>query len=276
MEHPGEEEFWDEMRETAGRVSRGYVDADEEEEAEEEAEETAPAAGEQHDVVARQRAAKPEATRPIAVAPPADDQPPDAGRAWLSAIRMTRTEVSLRLALALIQEHYVNSDVTVALTGDEMKPKPNRPIFPVEEFLTKHGCQAQGATGDDWPDRFSVDGHAHAIILREKPEDAPLTATLASGGRLLVDVMGGPTYGTRSCREHTDLRTAIGRAITFDNVRKIDVVAVALPRSKRYRELALMWRDAPRFVASGLRLICVDRAGNIDGLRGIRSRRKAE
>ena len=302
MQDSGDEEFWDEMRETAGLVSRGYVDAEAEAEEEEETEATGPAAGEKHHVdeseedryaadadeldetsvarlrqiVERQQSTKRQATRRKVVAPPPDDHPPDASRTWLSAIRMTRTEVSLRLALHLIQQHYVNSDVTVTLTGDEMKPRPHRPIFPVEEFLTKHGCQKQGATADDWPDRYSVDGHAHAIILRDKLDDAPLSATLASGGRLLVDVMGGPTYGTRSCREHTQLRTAIGRAITFDEVRRIDVVAVAMPRSKRFRELALLWRDAPRFVASGLRLICVDRAGNVDGLRGIRSRRKAE
>ncbi|HVT38388.1 MAG TPA: hypothetical protein VHE78_05065 [Gemmatimonadaceae bacterium] len=198
--------------------------------------------------------------------------PPDASRAWLSAPRMTRSEVSLRLALFLLKERLVASEVTVALTGDEMSAKKHRPIFPVIDFLVRHQCEKENPENHGWCDRYAVSGAAHALVLCEKADEAPLVAKLSSGARLLVDVMGGPTDPTRSSREHTQLRTAIGRAITLDDVLKADVLAVAMPRSKRFRQLALQWRDAPRLVAAGLRLVWVDRAGNVEGLKGLRGR----
>ena len=193
-----------------------------------------------------------------------------ANRIWISSTRMTRTETSLRLALHLLTRQLVASDLTVALTGNEMKRKVKRPPFQVEVFLNKHGCQKVGEPGGDWQDIYTVEGATHALVLREKADEAPMVAVLPSGARLLIDVLGGPLESSRSNTEHVQLRTAIGRAITLDDVGKKDVLAVAMPRSSRFRDLARRWRQAPRLIEARIRLILVDRVGQVDGLQGLR------
>ena len=102
--------------------------------------------------------------------------------------------------------------------------------------------------------------------------EAPLWCALAGHARLLVDVMGGSMSPTRSSAEHTLLRTALGRLITLPDVRKGDVLAVAMPRSARYRQLVSLWRLAPKVAEARIRLLLVDRAGLVDGLKGLSRR----
>jgi hypothetical protein len=223
-------------------------------------------------IAGRERAER-SAVPPVPPVPPVPMSPEEASRAWLSSPRMTRTEVGLRFARYVLAERYVASDVTIALTGVEMVTKAKRPVFPVAAFLAAHGYAKADEASDDWRDSYVKEGVEFAITLREKPDEAPMLAELPSGARLLVDVMGGPLDPTRSSTEHTQLRTAIGRAITLFEVRQKDVLVVAMPRSRRFRHLARLWRDAPRVIEARLRLVVVDRAGNVDGLRGLRARK---
>ena len=211
----------------------------------------------------------------IAKEPPLEHKAPVQGdRAWAASPRLTRTEVGLRLALHLLRERIARGDVAVALTGAEMSGRAKRPLFPVDDFLAAQKCERVTRGEADDPDAayFMVEGAEHRIALSLKPTEAPLWCALPGRARLLVDVMSGSMSPTRSSAEHTQLRTALGRLITLPDVRKNDVLAVAMPRSARFRQLVGLWRLAPKVVEARVRLLLVDRARLVDGLKGISRR----
>ena len=91
-------------------------------------------------------------------------------------------------------------------------------------------------------------------------------ATLTTGRRLLAHVCRGPVVETRSSAEHKALRSAIGRAITCRCAERADLLAAVVPRSTRFRELAMRFRASEGAERAGLLILTVDRAGQVDGL----------
>ena len=196
------------------------------------------------------------------------DPRPDVSDAWLSAKRMTRAECSLRLGILLVKRGLVGSDVPVALIGAEIT-KQHRPRFPVEDFIAAHRGAKAAPDSFDWRDTYTIEGARHALVLHGEKRTPRMFATLPSGGRLIVETVGGPVGKTRSSLEHKLLRGAIGRAVTLEHVLPSDVVAVAMPRSARTRQLATQFRSAPVIIRTGLQIFLVDRQGAVEGMQAL-------
>ena len=196
-------------------------------------------------------------------------QPDEVSHAWLGAGRMTRTETSLRLGVQLIVEGLVDSDVSIALTGAEIT-KQQRPRFPVEDFLASCGAHRLDDDRWNWRGNYMIAGATHALVLHDDVKVPRLVAKRRQGGRLIVEVAGGPAgKNTRSPTEHKTLRGVIGRAVTLDDVEPGELVAIAVPRSPQMRKLSVQFRAAPVFFKTGLAILLVDRLGGVDGLQGL-------
>ena len=203
---------------------------------------------------------------------------------WLASNKMTQTEVSLRLARFLIVAKLATGDVTVSLGTHELTRRGS-PKFPVERFLLDRGFVRPDQHGDAWDGEYMVAGARDDVptprlILatdRDGPEVVttlrPSVAAVAAADpshpppstRLIVICSAGLLVETRSPAEHKWLRGSIGRAVTYENARQTDVLAVAAPRSDRFRDLAKQWRGTDGMLRTGCLILLVDRAGTVDG-----------
>jgi hypothetical protein len=182
---------------------------------------------------------------------------------WLGANRMTRTEVSLRLGCYLLAQRLVTSDVDVSLTGRELTRR-ERPRFPVVRYLAERGFLRRGPL-DDWRGRFAVEGADHALHVHDRPGAGDVAATLASGRRFVGHATAGLLAASRSPAEHKQLRSALARALTFELAEPGDVAAAVVPRSRRFRELAVRWRSTIGVSRAGILILTVDRTGVVHG-----------
>lgn len=183
---------------------------------------------------------------------------------WLAANYMCHTEVSLRVAHYLLSKKLTTADVAVSLTGHELTRREN-PHFPMVRFLTDRGFLFTRQQ-EEWRGTYILRGIPHALTVGSSPDEPDLVTTLATGGRLVAFVSRGLLVSTRSPAEHKLLRGAIGRAVTCEIAERGDILAVVVPRSKRFRELAVRWRAAEGGKRAQLRILTVDRAGMVDGL----------
>jgi len=188
-------------------------------------------------------------------------------RDWLRAPRMTQTETSLRVAIHLVRNGHVSSDVTVSLTGRELT-RTLRPKFPLEEFLKQVGCKRRisRSGGADWRARYTIDDKPFALRLTDERGACDVMAMASPDSRILVYVNGGSVAPTRSSAEHGTLRFLIGQALIREDVQPLDFLVIAVPRSERTRSLAKAMREAPRLVRAGISVCTVDRTGDVDGL----------
>ena len=183
---------------------------------------------------------------------------------WLAANRMTRTEASLRLARYLLAERRVASDVAVSLTGHELTRR-ERPRFPVVRYLAERDVVHRDRT-DDWRGTYLMKGATHALWLHSESAGADVVATLASGRHFVGHVSAGLLDASRSPAEHTQLRSALARAFTYELAEPDDLAAAVVPRSTRFRALAVRWRAALGVSRAGILILTVDRAGAVGGL----------
>ena len=202
--------------------------------------------------------------RLVAIRGPERTYPADPA-VWLNKNKMTQTEVALRLANYLLAQKLTATPVDVALTGYELTRR-NRPIFPIVRYLTERGYTPD-QLADDWRGTYLLKGATQPLRLTDDDEaSADVITTLTSGRRLLAHVSRGSLASTRSPAEHKLLRGALGRALTNVNARCDDLLITAVPRSGRFRELAVQWRDAQGMLRSQVLIVTVDRTGAVDGL----------
>ena len=195
---------------------------------------------------------------------------------WIADNHVTGTELSLRLALYLLEKNLVISDVHVALTGYELSRNCS-PRFPVASYLCERGFAPVQQALRDWRTTYmrrhpptpyaTKDDAGFAIELSNSAATPDLVARLTSGATLRAYVSRGLLVSTRSPAEHKLLRGAIGRAITCESAERGDILAAVVPRSKRFRELAVRWRQTECALRARLLILTVDRAGNVDGLQ---------
>jgi hypothetical protein len=189
--------------------------------------------------------------------------------AWLKSERMTCTETVLRVAQQLIAHGLVSGDISVALGGTEVT-RADRASFPVEEFLESFGFKKADAESDNWRGSYIEGKSQRSILLHDRSDVPQLVAPLARGGRLLLEAGAGPLNPTKSPAEHKLLFSLIGRALCYEDVDAGDVLAVAVPRSPRFRQLIARFRNSPRLAQTALMYYLVARGGDIDGLQKLR------
>jgi hypothetical protein len=207
--------------------------------------------------------------------PPAPFSPPFTSRftftsdAWLKAERMSCTETVLRVAQQLIAHDLVSGDISVALGGAEVT-RADRASFPVEEFLESFGFKKGDPEAANWRGSYIEGKSQRSILLHDRSDVPQLVAPLARGGRLLLEASAGPLNPTKSPVEHKLLFGLIGRALCYEDVDAGDVLAIAVPRSARFRQLIARFRKSPRLERTALVCYLVARGGDIDGMQKLK------
>ena len=188
---------------------------------------------------------------------------------WLAEHRMTQTEVGLRVATFLISSGIATTPVVVLLAGHELTRR-DKPRFPARRFLTERlGYTTDIADPREWRGSYHMKARAHPLCLDWNRHAGHVTTFLASGQRLVVFITAGLLRESRSPAEHSKFWQVVGRAITSPLADGTDLLAVAVPRSKRYRSLASEFRRAEGITRSRLSLLTVDRMGYVDGLQSV-------
>ncbi|NLI90868.1 MAG: hypothetical protein GX434_01305 [Peptococcaceae bacterium] len=92
---------------------------------------------------------------------------------------MSEAEVSLRLALYLIKNHLVKSNVSVALDGAQIKTG-NEIHFPIEAFLTENLCE-NISQNPGWQGVYKLGQYEQQIEIHSYPGKGDVIARLKSG-----------------------------------------------------------------------------------------------
>jgi hypothetical protein len=182
--------------------------------------------------------------------------------------RMCQTEVCLRLAHYLLVHDMVTSNVSVALSGREVT-RQERPMFDIRRFMADRGAPTTAVLADGYG--LYQSRYRFGIQVVKDMGAGDVVAELAPGSKLIVQASPGPVRNTRGSIEHAVLRSVIGTALTRADVGEDDVLAVAVPRSPRMRQVVKAIRNAPRLIPTRLSIVLVASSGEIDGLSLLRS-----
>ena len=105
------------------------------------------------------------------------------------------------------------------------------------------------------------------IRVHSRPGRGDVVARLRSGHTLRVECKKGPLAHTASSPEYPRMREALGQLLTIEEVGETDILAVAVPHSPKFDELAARWRVSPLVKRLGLRILTVDQKGNVFGFQ---------
>lgn len=177
--------------------------------------------------------------------------------------RMPEAEVSLRLALYLLKNKVVSTDVSIALDGAQIKTGKNI-HFPINEFLLSNNCEK--ITGQGRQGVYKVPDSDHAIIIHSIPGKGDVVTKLVSGNGLRVECKKGPLIKSKSSQEYPLLREAIGQLMTINEINETDRFAVAVPYSPKFKELTSIWKSTPLIQKIQLKFLLVGRNGDVDGM----------
>lgn len=178
--------------------------------------------------------------------------------------RMPEAEVTLRLAMYLISGSYTNNDVVCAIDGAQVKVG-STVIFPIIEFLNAEGWI--GLEQDEkWQGKFVHENFSQGIIIHSSSGEGDLVSSLTNGFKLRVESKKGPIVSKPGSKEYPLIREAIGQLMTIEHANDDDILAVAVPESTKFCELAVQWRARPLMKHSGIHIITVNRNNQITGL----------
>ena len=93
--------------------------------------------------------------------------------------KMPEAEVTLRLAIALIENDHVLGDVQTAIDGAQVKTG-NTVHFPIVEFLNENGWQSSVQIGR-WQEKYSNEKYRASIIVHSNAGEGDLVADLKIG-----------------------------------------------------------------------------------------------
>jgi hypothetical protein len=182
----------------------------------------------------------------------------------LAEEKMSEAEVSLRLAFYLIGHDLVTDQVSVAIDGAQVRTQ-ELIHFPISEFLRTSGCEQCGR-GGPWQGWYTWGGREQRIRIHSSPGEGDVVAKLRSGHTLRVESKKGPLLRSKSSQEYPLTREALGQLLTIDSIGEHDILAVAVPKSPKFQELAAKWRGAPLIRRFGIRLLTVGRDNDVEGL----------
>lgn len=181
--------------------------------------------------------------------------------------KMPEAEVSLRLAFHLIERGLTASDVLVAIDGAQVRTTDTI-HFGISEFL--HGLEwLKPGTDDIWQGTYAHARHKPKVVIHSMPGCGDVVATLIDGRTLRVECKKGPLVRSKSSQEYPLLREALGQLLTMESVGVRDLLAVAVPSSPKFEDLARRWRQAPLVSRFAIRILTVGRDNQVSGLREV-------
>lgn len=181
---------------------------------------------------------------------------------------MPEAEVSLRLAFWLLESRLADEPVRVALDGAQIKTS-ERIHFDLLRFLGDAGWK-QATPSLKWQCDW-VCGESRRIQIHSSPGEGDVVARLQGGGTLRVECKKGPLVRSKSSAEYPLMREALGQLVTISRVSADDVLAIAVPHTPKFDQLAERWRQAPLIVRFGIRILTVSSDGRVFGLGTIGS-----
>lgn len=177
--------------------------------------------------------------------------------------RMPEAEVTLRTAFALLATGNVASDVSVAIDGAQVKIGA-AVHFEISEFLAINGWSCtQLAQG--WRGRYTHPAHVHGVIVHSASGCGDVVATLQDGRTVRAESKKGPLVDSASSAEYPLLREALGQLMTIGEQASSDLLAVVVPESRKFRDLANKWRRAPLIAKLGIQIWTISRSNVLSG-----------
>lgn len=177
---------------------------------------------------------------------------------------MPEAETSLRLALYLLENRHAER-VQVAIDGAQIKTL-NEVHFDIKTFLKAVNLNSV-APAVDWRGTYEHSLNGGLLEIHSAPGRGDVVATLTNGRTLRVEVKKGPLQASKSSQEYPLLREALGQLLTTENIHSQDLLAVAVPYSPKFAELARRWREAPLVKKVGFQILTVSREdGEVLGL----------
>lgn len=176
---------------------------------------------------------------------------------------MPEAEVSLRLAFWLLERGHAGGRVDVALDGAQVRIG-DAVHFDLPGFLEEHGWRKLEES-DAWQCEYALAVGCGSVRIHSNPGRGDVVARLRSGHTLRVECKKGPLTRSPSSQEYPLIREALGQLLTVQELGESDILAVAVPHSAKFEELATRWRNAPLIKRFGIRILTVERNGNVFG-----------
>jgi hypothetical protein len=177
---------------------------------------------------------------------------------------MPEAEVSIRLAVYLLTKKLVQSDVSVAIDGAQVRLN-ERIHFGLNEFLACLGWKYDGQNSD-WRGYYSNTNSRFKIYVHSSSGCGDVVGSLNPEQLIRIECKGGPLMRSESSKEYPILREALGQLLTLETIGNEAVLAVAVPAGERFVKLAERWRKAPLVKRIGLQIITVSRSNEVNGL----------
>src|SRR5439155_25852087 len=128
---------------------------------------------------------------------------------------------------------------------------------------------AAGWVGDgdglSWRCLYQRSGCDIHVKIHSHPGVGDVVAPLRAGGLFRAECKKGPLISSPSSQEYPLLHEALGQSLTVDQVGEQDILAVAVPRSDRFLDLADRWRRAPLVRRVRIRILTVGCDGEVSG-----------
>ncbi len=178
--------------------------------------------------------------------------------------KMPEAEVTLRLAMAIIEHGHTDSSVVAAIDGAQVKTGVTV-HFPIVEFLNERGWFGNDQT-DRWQCSYKNEKYSQEIVVHSSSGEGDLVAQLKNGRTLRVESKKGPLSRSKSSQEYPLIREAIGQLMTIEKADPNDILAVVVPHSEKFDSLATQWRERPLLKNAGIHIITIDRTNKVRGL----------
>ncbi|MCX5870024.1 MAG: hypothetical protein NTY00_05165 [Deltaproteobacteria bacterium] len=181
--------------------------------------------------------------------------------------KMPEAEVTLRLAMAIIEGGHTVNNVFVAIDGAQVKTR-TKVHFPIVEFLNSLGWSS-AEQNIRWQCSYQHTAYKSAIVVHSSSGEGDLVVELKSGRKLRVESKKGPLVRSKSSPEYPLIREAIGQLMTIKIAHPNDLLAVAVPHSEKFADLANQWRNRPLMKNADIHIITVRRDNSITGLENV-------
>jgi hypothetical protein len=175
---------------------------------------------------------------------------------------MPEAEVSLRLAIYLISSGRTEGTVSVAIDGAQVR-LGEKVHFSVRDFLREHGWDCDST--DRWQATYHNNALSGVIDVHSRPGIGDVCTMLLDGSHFVAEAKKGPILRSKSSAEYPLLREALGQLLTIETLPKNPTLAVAVPHSQKFAQLATRWRSAPLVQLAGIRILTVGQDGNVHG-----------
>ena len=180
---------------------------------------------------------------------------------------MPEAELTLRLAIALLEVSGFGSHAKVAIDGAHVRIKGHyakgrwveeQNIFDIAGFLSDCGFR-HGELKDGWQGKYTYNGSSLDI----KPNSGFDVQVNVSGRWIRVECKGGPIVPTKGKSPNAILASAIGQVICEECVIEGDDLWVAIPDSPQFQRTAERIATVPAFCRSKIKIVLVNRHGEI-------------